>query len=330
MRICMVSGHACIRVVKESLALIARGHAVETVSQRQPFGFNHFDSMMIYRGGEMLKRTIKASKADIFHVHNEPDWMVRAVREATDKPIIFDIHDLNSLRHVTEPNEEELNAFAMADAFVHVSEPCKAYAEKYHGEHRCIVLHPYMPNVFVDTKVRDVSWDSICYEGGLSEKANPDPKQFNIRFLAPIVKKFIEQDFNFYLFPAGVMNDGVYENLGAHVAYPSQYPNMLAGLRACGFGLVGAGLPVHLMEAAMPNKLFEYMSQGVVPVMIHASEASKFAAEHEVGITLTSIDGLKEQLKDGPKIRKNVLKKRHDFIMENHIDPLIDLYEELV
>jgi len=327
----MVSGHACIRVTKETLALVARGHTVETVSQRQPFGFNHFDSMSIYRGGEMLKRTIRASKADIFHIHNEPDWMVRAVREATDKPIVFDIHDLNSLRHVSEPNEEEVNAFTMADAFVHVSEPCREYAEKYHGSEKpSIVLHPYMPRVFVDDNVRDVSWDTICYEGGLAEKPSPDPEQFNIRFLAPVVKRFIEQGFNFYLFPAGVMKEGVYDNLGAYVAYPAQYPNMLSGLRACGFGFVGACQSAHLMEAAMPNKLFEYMSQGVVPVMAYASEASKFAEEHEIGITLNSVDNLKEQLKDGPKIRENVLKKRHDFVMEKHIDPLIDLYEGLL
>jgi len=80
----------------------------------------------------------------------------------------------------------------------------------------------------------------------------------------------------------------------------------------------------------MPNKMFEYISQGVVPVIAHASEASKFAEEHGVGITITSPDNLKEQLKDGPKIRENILKKRHELTMEKHIDPLIELYEELL
>ena len=48
-----------------------------------------------------------------------------AIREVTDKPIIYDIHDLESLRWQREPDQYELNAFGMSDGWVHVSDPCR-------------------------------------------------------------------------------------------------------------------------------------------------------------------------------------------------------------
>ena len=331
MRICMVSSHACIRVVKESLALVERGHNVEMVARQAPFGFNMFDSLSIYHGEDMLKKTIRGLHADIFHVHNEPDWMVKAVREATDKPIVFDIHDINSLRYESEPDEHEKAAFECADAFIHVSESCKAWADKVHGEREhSIILYSYVNERFVRRDEGGASFASVVYEGGLAEEENLEGDQFNMRFYAPIVKAFIDQGFNFYLFPANITQKGLYENLGAYVAAPTHYPVMLTGLRAFGFGLLGARAPARLMESAMPNKLFEYLSQGVVPVICNAAEASKFVAEHDIGITLTSLENLQEQLMRGPEIRENVMKKRYDFTMEKQIDKLIDLYEELL
>jgi len=326
----MVSSHACIRVFKQSSTLTNLGFEVEQVARQAPFGFNMFESMSLYFDREQLQRAVKMSKADIFHVHNEPDWMVEAVREVTDRPIIFDAHDLDSLRRFPNVSDDEKSAFECADAFVHVSEPCREHAEKMHGDKKpSIVLYSYMNEVFVKD-VGDCSFSSVVYEGGLSEKSELTENTFNLRFYAPVVDEFIKQGFNFYIYPAAQTTQNLYEGLGAVVSQPLHYPHMLNALKAFGYGLLGSIVSAPLMEAAMPNKLFEYMSQGVVPVILNASEASKFATEHGIGITLDGTENLKEQLKDGPKIRKQVLKKRHDFTMEKNIQPLIDLYKGLL
>jgi hypothetical protein len=84
------------------------------------------------------------------------------------------------------------------------------------------------------------------------------------------------------------------------------------------------------MMAAMPNKLFEYMSQGVVPLILNAAEAGKFCRENGgIGVEVESLDDLHEILLAGRVARERILATREEMVMENHIQPLIDLYEEI-
>ena len=144
-RICMVSDHGCIRVFKEAKALRDLGYIVELIVGRLPTGTQAFSTLSIWTDHEQFKREVAASSADIFHIHNEPDWMVRETREATKKPIVYDIHDLESMRWNGRCKQDEQDAFDCADAYVHVSDPCKAFADYVHADkiHKPnIVLHP--------------------------------------------------------------------------------------------------------------------------------------------------------------------------------------------
>jgi hypothetical protein len=335
----MVSHHGCIRVIKQSLALLSNGHQVEIAAQQAPFGYNRLDALLIWNDGEQLQRVVRSSCADVFHVHNEPDWMVAAVKDAAEgRPVVYDIHDLESMRWQREPDEDELEAFDAADGIVHVSEPCRLAAERWHGNGKpAIVLPPYVNEEFVKTVPESVSWSALAYEGGLSSDApvtygeNGQPN-VNMRSYLSVVEAFIGQGYSVYLFaPDGQLSyaDLTYENLGAFVARGSVYPVMLAGLRASGFGLVGSVVSAPLMEAAMPNKLFEYVSQGVVPVCLNAGTAADYVESLGVGIRLNGLDNLREQLAQGPELRKNLLAVRAGLTMEEHIGALINLYREV-
>lgn len=343
MRVCMVSDHGCIRVYKEASALLERGIQVDVIAHQAPFGYNLFTTASLWHDPDQLMRSVAASQADIFHVHNEPDWMVSAVRQAVgdNRPIVHDVHDLASMGSDSEPGEEELNAFRDADAIIHVSQPCADYAEKYHGNKKpSIVLPSYVNREFLTPLGGDdaVSWNSICYEGGLSSEGglyleNENGKWFNMRYWLPFVQAFIEQGWNVGLF-AGNSNVGTdYENAGAFLARNVHYPTLLRAMRVYGFGLVGAAIHFPLINASLPNKLFEYISQGVVPVVINASESAKFVTEHGVGVVPEKGDArpLVEQLVEAGKVaRRNILEKRHLWTMENQIDKLIGLYEEVI
>lgn len=333
----MVARHGCIRVWKEALALKKRGHVVDVVAQEVFFGFNHFETFGLYHDPAQLRRAVRASSAEVVHVHNEPDWLVPVCREATDRPIVFDVHDLESLRWQREPDETERAAFAAADGFVHVSDVCAAAAARHHGSRKPGVVLPCyaLGDLYSDPETcQHPSWGTVVYEGGLSTTQMPREQDghqvIDMRGLECVVEAFIDQGFGFHIFPATPRDDLVYENLGAVVSKPLAYTTLLIALRPFGYGFVGSPHSAALLEAALPNKLFEYISQGVVPVVWNAGRAAQFVREHGVGIVLDGLESLREQLADGPLIRERILEKRREFAMERHIGVVEDLYAQVL
>jgi glycosyltransferase involved in cell wall biosynthesis len=338
MRIAMVSARQCIRVFKQGLALSNLGHKVIGVTKQLSFGHNLLDGCMVYQNDFELQRTIKAIDPliDIYHAHNEPDNFVRLIKEITNKPVVWDIHDLESLRKGGVADADEADSMNMADAFVHVSEPCRIYAENSYGNKApSIVLYSYVNEQFIpDGICKRPSWSTFVYEGGLSVKGFEKDGEIvgtNIRWWYPVFKLLIDSGYNVTVFGAGDdYSDLLYQSLGVALQPNTPYPVMLNGLQPCGFGLVGAFTSFPLMEAAMPNKLFEYISQGVVPVVLNATEVAKFVQENECGVILTQPDHIEEQISIGPKVRQRVLDMRRSLTMENQIHKLVELYRSLL
>lgn len=328
------------------------GYEVHLVAMIQPFGWNAYSSFSMYLEPKDLPKTVKMlDKAgiDIFHVHNEPDSLVALTREGTKKPIIFDIHDLDHLRQYgnQEPSKEEVEAFEIADGFIHVSEDIAEYAiEQYPTGKPSSVIYSFVNDKFVCAagQLPDVCWNSICYQGGLSENENKtvtvtrqfdesknNRTVFNCRYYAPMVESFLNQGYFVNLYPATPMQGTIYESMGAFVSGgPVPYPTMLRALRPHGFGFVGACISAPLMEKAMPNKLFEYLSQGVVPVSLNAGAVADFLKLYDCGIVLDGLDNLEEQLQDGPRLRENVLKYLGYWTMEKQVKHLEELYEKVL
>ena len=137
--------YGCIRVFKEAIALQAKRHRVNvwalTMERVPPFGPERVPFNLFHRGE--LQAMVKRSKADVFHCHNEPDWFVREVADAADgRPVIFDVHDLASMRHDNGPDHDELEAFVRASGVVHVSEWIRADAERIHGARKPTLVLP--------------------------------------------------------------------------------------------------------------------------------------------------------------------------------------------
>jgi hypothetical protein len=335
----MVSRHSCIRVFKQGLALSQAGYTVDHIAMMATFGFNIFNTLTLYSDRAMLRRAVEkaAVTADLFHVHNEPDWLVEDVRAMTDKPVIYDVHDLDSLRWQRAPNQDELNAFQMSDGWVHVSDPCRVEAEKLHGNTKPHTTIPsYVNDVFYGPELAgDVSWTSIVYEGGLATTSElpahrDNEKGTNFRNYLPVVKAFTEQGYNFMLYSSAQVAEGAYENVGGVFGGKLGYSSMLTAIQPYAFGLVGAATDYPIMQMAMPNKLFEYISQGVVPVCYNAEHAADFCEEHGIGIRLESLEDIPAQLADGPQCRDRLLALRREFTMEKHIASIQELYEAVL
>jgi len=335
MRILHVNNRtSCIRTFKESKIMLERGHEVEAVAQMHSFGFNIYTRAYSWGDLTQLARTIKTSHADIVHVHSEPDWLVPFAKEhAGTRPVVYDCHDPESLRTWSAPGPAEIEAFKVADAIIHVSEPCRVHSESYHGNGKpTLMLYSYVNANFYN-QARDVNWSSMVYEGGLTTLERED-KFVHYRNLTYVVQKFIESGYNVSLFAAGSSEiDLSYESMGAMMVRDLTYTAMLNGVRNHAFGFVGSPAVTKIMNAAMPNKLFEYISQGVVPVCWNADTAGEFCQHNGVGIWLKPDDdlsNLQKKLSRGPALRRNMLRVRDQWKMETQAEPLEKFYQSLL
>ncbi len=357
LRIMMVTNHGCIRVIKQSIVLMDAGHIVHLVAKRECWGHWITNMFSQYRGRKQLRSLIANSTADIFHVHNEPDWMVKVVKDyAGNRPVIHDCHDLLSLASdINSPGAdrqlyEETEAFKVADGFIHVTETNRVKSEELYGSDKPTqVIHTYMPDIFM-IKDRDViptdsvNFRNAVYEGGLNSTdppsieniTLPDGKiggryKVNIRYWLEAFKKFRSEGYNITCYPAARMKSNKYQEIGCFVCDPIPYPTLLVGLRAHGIGIVGSVYPVPYIDCALPNKLFEYMSQGVVPVVINCKETAEFVTKYDCGVVIKDLNDLSILKPDVLRQkRENVLKLRHKLTMESQLDKIESLYEEVL
>ena len=117
---------------------------------------------------------------------------------------------------------------------------------------------------------------------------------------------------------------------------PFNYDIMVSAMRSFGFGIVGSQQKMDLMYAAMPNKLFEYIHCGVVPLIFNMGEASQYVKDHQIGLDMTELAGAPDRgismdslIEQGMEFRKKILAIREGLFMEDNIAPLIKLYHSL-
>ena len=340
LRIAHISKRGCIRVAKESVALKAKGCQVQLMCECVPPGYNLWDSVIVYGTREQLATSVRESPADIFHVHNEPDWMIKVAKEAAGKrPVVFDCHDLDSLRLGNPPDQDEINAFASADGLVHVSHGQQAAAEAAHGNGKpTLLLYSLVNECWRPIRVIEPCWRGVVYEGGLLSAPAESTFDANgneiisYRSWEPVVKAFTSQGYMVHLYSVSSSNglETSYSAVGGIVQGTLIYPLLMSAMRLYGFGLVGSPYLAPIMQAAMPNKLFEYMACGVVPVICNASEAGRYVQERGLGIILHSLQDLDKQLAEGPVCRERILAIRESLTMENEIHRLIEFYRSLL
>jgi len=333
MRILHISSHPDIRAWKQAVIMIDRGHEVDFASPGSAFNDAAFTRVYTYRTNVQLRKTIQESAADVIHVHSDPNWLVPMVKECAGSiPVIHDVHDPESMRTGKEPDEHEKTAMSVADAIIHVSKTCRAWSERVHGNGKpTTIIYSAVP-VSRYGKIQNGNFNAIVYQGGLTSAMHAPDGLAYFRNLHYVVDKFISQGFHFSLFAAGEYElDQSYTSMGAFVMRHVPYTDLLVGMRLHGFGFVGSPVVTPIIKGAMPNKLFEYISQGVVPVCWNAEEAGEYVEELGIGIHLHGeLDDLREKLKDGFKVREKLLRLRHDLAMESQAVKLESFYRSLI
>jgi glycosyltransferase involved in cell wall biosynthesis len=350
MKIVMVSGHACVRVQKQAIPMLEKGHSVHLVARKQP-GFAHFYKTFLHYDdvGQCIESLKLHADADIFHCHNEPSWFVCAVKELyPNKPVILDVHDSYLTRSTPEEDDkaakkgkphmriatEERNSFQLADGLVFVSEPVRdVVMSEFNLTQPHTVLPSYLPLGLYVYHTKE--WlGGLVYEGRVTVPAEYNGRNGTGAWYCDymeVAKKAQEMKMDFHVYSG--RHDAPFRDLYKDIAYV--YPgfgfkDLLMQISRHDWGLVGNLLDSPQWQQTLPNKLFEYIASGIPCVCINASASSKIVEEYGIGITVKSLEELGERWKEHTEIRKNIWKVRTKLGMENHIQRVLDLYESLL
>lgn len=342
-----------------ALPLMARGNKVYLLAQRRPSYAEAYDGFSECFSIEQMRNMLIEMKdwADVFHCHNEPSWFVTVVKEMTDKPVVLDVHDSYLARSTPEEWEqsmregkphlrisvEERNNFQLADALVFPSRPfADLIIREFKLKQPYLILPSYLPQNFYNYQAKE--WiGGLVYEGRLDLREKIEKEKHSTGFqytdyedLANQCKK-LGIDFHFYgrnddefkeAYKPYLKQEGTPGGIIINGAVP--YPKLMSTLAMHDWGLVGNTFYSPEWEVALPNKLFEYIGASVPVVVMNAQHCAEFVLEYDLGIKVESIEELIECWPKHEEKRKNLIRVRREFVMENHIEKLEDLYRSLL
>ena len=334
-----------------ALPLLGNGHNVHLIAFKMPSFVEAYKSFSLALNIDQLSELIKIYEphVDVWHVHNEPSWPVTLIKELSNKPVILDVHDSYLSRLTDEQyteildrgeeavriTSEERNNFQLADGLVFPSESfADLICDEFKLKQPRIILPSYVP--YGMYRYNSKQWiGGLVYEGridipkDIAEAANLTG--FSYCEYSDLAKKCHELGVDFHIY--AIREDEEFKKIYKDIAFLHQglhYRSLLKTLQRHDWGLVGNINKTSQWEVAFPNKMFEYIAAGVPVVAINAKTSGDFLEQEGLGIHVKSIEELCERWSEHREIRKNLLKTRKKWSMDEHIYKLENLYNEVL
>jgi len=331
MKVVMTSFHNCIRVYKQYIALKKVGVEVHAILHHMANADlrTHYSSLSFYDEPEEYAYKIRELKdVDLIHVHNEPNWLGRiAKNQRPDIPVVFDAHDLDSIRQGIIDEDEQF-VYKNCEGFIFPSEGYRTWCTKLHrlDPDRCEVIYSMCNEEHLQHQELP-RLGGVVYQGGVgvADNAHPDLMGRDYRNIA---KFFYGKGIPFTIFGASADYAEYYGGTAAICYGPQTYNEMIYNMTRYDWGLVGSDVRCSQRKNAVPNKLFEYMMAGLPVMCINTEEAGRFVTEHGVGVYLTDIRDIPTIYNDWPKYKKAVMEKRRGFLMEGQVSKILKMYEK--
>lgn len=349
-KVVFVARHNCIRSIKQAVCLRDK-FALHLVSEKlSQFSDVAFKTLTQFPSLDHLYDSLRLhGDADLFHVHNEPSFYVQAIKELfPDKPVILDLHDTMLSRWTQEQIEadetgeifrhsmDERTNLHLADGIIFVCDPharqvFEAYPELFQKPHA--VTYSAVPEMFY--RIDFGKWlGGVCYEGRIDAPGalNEGKKWefFKYADYRDAAKQFTEAGIPFKIYTPR-QNEIIRRlyNEFCFVEQPLRFDQMIRAIGSHDWGLVGNVFPHPQWDIAIPNKLFENQAAMLPTLAINARECSKFLEDTGFGITVESIDELKERWDELHECRQKLVKGRMAHTMERYIHNTERVYADL-
>ncbi len=331
LRVLVVAHRVCSRTTKEMIALSAKGVELHLVTARIPMA-DIFKTVSFYQTSLGLREALKRFKdVDIIHAVSEPSWVVIACREMLpDKKIILDWHDAQWWRSESpvDASAEERLISSWIDGVIVPSHSCKKFFSAISNK-PCLVLPPYCNE-------QSIAYQAWGYIGGIVYEGRVDileaKKYMNYCKYVDLCKKFEEEDIAFSIYSPFSEEPKHIETYFKICAWNKgrEHNELINCLGLYDWGLCGNIGKHREWDITMPNKLFEYMAGGIPIIALNAKETGDFVEKHGIGISVNSVEEIKERYLERGECQKNVMLKRHSFVMEKHIDTVIEFYKRIL
>jgi hypothetical protein len=346
MNILFVTYHTCARAAKEAFALINAGHQViilQHVATSEDILYTS-EICAFYRADpQSLASKVRhfSEWADVIHVHNEPSWIVSCAAAERDiscpeVPVVFDVHDLQSMREDGEVDPDETAAIHAADGFIF---PSRGYetgisaSRNISGNPGRVIYSFCCKGDIVQNPLPRVS--GVVYEGGLVAPLinfnNKTSGYKSYRDYTTLSAQFTIFSIPFHLYGCRPEFQERYLRDGAIVHDYHRFGVMMRQLSRYDWGLCGHLENHPQWQKAMPNKLFEYIAAGIPVLSINAGEVSEFVEHHGVGVAAKSMSHLASLAKDA-RLRNDladaVEDKQSAFVMESQVAEIEGVYAE--
>ena len=346
LRILHIAQHCCIRAIKQMRALKKKGYKIDVLTNKLSYGTDEYEKIFFFHTRDNFRNVLSdkliTSQYDIFHVHNEPDWLLNVAHNAGCKPLIHDVHDLDSIRFIRDnmTSLDEIRAFNVADGALFVSKPIRESAKGLHEYDKpTAVLYHYCNDDFLklyDPK-NDNTRTGIVYEGGANPPVTDAHTPFKYRSLYHHMKHIVEMGNELHMYIGNMDGFEAYQDIGAFVFPPTVYDEMMTGMTNRKWGCLvfnNEDLTEAQTNLTTMNKAYEYIMAGCPIIIMGAPEQARVLKKYGVSLELEKMADLGNvEQKWGhlyPKLKANVDRARVLLTMERYIYIVEKLYKKVL
>lgn len=327
--ILFIQNAACIRTYKIARVMREEGYHVYLLyTLAPPYAAYEefadiFEDIWGFSSANGIVDFISNSDFDIVHCSNEPDILVNIVQK-TNKPVVADTHDMQSIRGDIEIDALNLEYLANtgSDGVIYVSTYIADIAkDKYKLDNKevFVVNNLVMEQVLLSRTLPKLSLSDheihCVYEGGVVG----DDKE-NHRFFDIMWKKIADAGVHIHFYsPSNIAYCKRLENISGLI----HYEGSVSGERLiremtkydCGLALFNSvdNNRFHL-EGASPNKVYEYINAGLPVATAGIKSLKEFVEGYHVGMALDFSKDIRQQLEE---VRKLQIDK--DFLTKNKL-----------
>ena len=323
---------ACIRTLKIAATMKNEGYKVFLLYTKTPPDSdsnsdlsNVFDETFTFYTIHGMVDFITNSDFDIVHSSNYPD-MYTALLPVTNKPFVFDIHDLRSIGYnmTLEDAYFEYLSLEQAHGIINVSEGCERIVEQrcnLDGKETFVLPNYILKQNFAEKILPKLSQQDgmihLVYEGGIFG-TKVGEKSGHYRWFEDIWRKITDCKIHIHYYSQADIK--YCRELAATSPYLHYEGNLGSSELAVELTKYDAGLAclnmtkqnAFLLNIASPNKPNEYLN-AMLPVIFNLTDSRKnFLSKYDVGICLDFDGDIKAQITEA--CRKKV---DRDFLTRN-------------